>query len=33
VHAVAAVKQAAVNASTKPHQVYPQIAALLARAA
>jgi hypothetical protein len=33
VHAVAAVKQAAVNASTKPYQVYPQIAALAARAA
>ena len=26
VHAVSAVKQAAVNAPTKPHQVYPQIA-------
>jgi len=33
VHAVAAVKQAAVNASTRPHQVWPQIAAQLERAA
>ncbi len=33
VHAVAAVKQAAVNAPTKPHQVYPQIAAHLEFAA
>jgi hypothetical protein len=33
VHAVAAVKQAAVNAPTKPHQVYPKLAARLLRAA
>ena len=32
VHAVAAVKQAAVNAPTKPHRFYPQIAARLAAA-
>ena len=32
VHAVAAVKQAAVNAPTKPHQVYPQYAARSAAA-
>ena len=33
VHAVAAVKQAAVNAPTKPHQFYPRIAAELKLAA
>jgi len=32
VHAVAAVKQAAVNAPTKPHRFYPQIVARLAAA-
>jgi len=33
VHAAAAIKQAAVNATTKPLQVWPQIAAQLGRAA